>query len=56
MCDLNGRLIDKKRIENIPTLAGEFEWRIKGNPAPGEYYIFMQQKGKNVASCKLIKL
>lgn len=56
MYDLNGRLIDKQRIENIPALAGEFEWRIKGNPTPGEYYIFMQQKGKNVASCKLIKL
>ncbi len=56
MCDLNGRLIDKKRIENIPAFASEFEWIIKGNPAPGEYYIFMQQKGKNVASCKLIKL
>ena len=56
MCDLNGRLIDKQRIEYIQTLAGEFEWSIKGKLAPGEYFIFMQQKGKNVASCKLIKL
>jgi endoglucanase len=56
MCDLMGRLIDKQRIENIPVIAGEFEWGIKGKLAPGEYYIFMQQKGKNVASCKLIKL
>jgi len=53
--NLNGKQIDKQRIENVQSRSGEFAWTINSKLSSGEYYISMQQKGKKVAACKLIK-
>lgn len=41
--------------ESTPSYLGELNWNIDQELASGEYYISMQQKGKKVATCKLIK-
>lgn len=53
--DLNGKLIEKRKTGNIQFRTGEYAWTINSKMASGEYYISMQQKGKKLASCKLIK-
>jgi hypothetical protein len=35
--------------------SGEYNWAPKTCLAPGIFYISMQQNGKKVAGCKLIK-
>jgi hypothetical protein len=56
MYDMNGNLIDKQTDENIQSLVGVFPWTINNELGSGVYYISMQQKGKKVAACKLIKV
>jgi hypothetical protein len=56
MYDMNGNLIDKQKDENIQSLNGVFPWTINSDLGSGVYYISMQQKGKKVAACKLIKV
>lgn len=55
MYNLNGKFIEKQRIENIQSRSGEFNWTINSKLASGQYYISMKQKGTKVATCKLIK-
>ena len=56
MYDMNGNLIDKQKDQNIQSLVGEFHWTINSELGSGVYYISMQQKGRKVAACKLIKV
>jgi hypothetical protein len=53
---MNGNLIEILQNENVQSLSGEFNWTMMSKLAPGIYYIIMQQKGKKVAVCKLVKL
>jgi hypothetical protein len=54
--NINGRIVDKLKYENIPSPSGEFNWTINNRLAPGVYYISMQQKDAKVAMCKLVKI
>ena len=53
--DMNGKIIQKQKIENIPSRSGAFTWPMKGTLATGKYYISMEQKGIKVVTVKLIK-
>ena len=53
---LNGTLVGKQKIENIHSRSGEFVWSSKSKLSSGEYHVVVQQNGKKVASCKLIKI
>ena len=53
--DGRGKLVSKQMKESTPSYLGELNWNIDQKLACGEYYISMQQKGKKVATCKLIK-
>ena len=53
--DAKGNLIEKQKIKNPQSLTDEFNWSINPKLSSGEYYICMQQKGRKVKSCKLIK-
>ncbi|HEY3372774.1 MAG TPA: glycoside hydrolase family 9 protein [Prolixibacteraceae bacterium] len=51
-----GKLISNPKTENPSSQSGEFKWNIDRRHASGEYYLIMQQKGKRVATCKLLKI
>jgi hypothetical protein len=51
----NGNLVERKEIANMQHHSGGFNWAIKSNTPAGIYFISMQQKGKKVASCKVVK-
>jgi endoglucanase len=53
--DSRGTLIGVQKKETMPSLSGEFDWPISGKLVPGTYYLSMQQKGKTIAICKLLK-
>ena len=53
--DGRGKLVSKQMKESTPSYLGELNWNIDQKLASGECYISMQQKGKKVATCKLIK-
>lgn len=52
----HGSIVGTYQEKNVSSLTGEFNWAIGHRLAPGEYYIGMKQKGKKVATCKLIKI
>lgn len=51
-----GNIVGTHQEKNLSSLTGEFNWKISHRLASGEYYIGMQQKGKKVATCKLLKI
>ena len=51
----SGQLVNKRKIENAPSHSGELKWNIDSKLAAGEYYMIIQQGGKKLATCKLIK-
>ena len=55
LCDMKGNLIESQQINNIQAYSGDFNWLMKSKIAPGIYFINMQQNGKNVAICKVVK-
>jgi len=54
--DMKGNFFEKQKMENMQSNSGEFKWTISNNLDSGEYFISMFQKGKKVASCKMVKI
>lgn len=52
--DMKGNLFEKQNMENMQSHSGEFKWTMKSNPAPGIYFISMQQKENKVANCTIV--
>lgn len=55
LLDEKGREISLREITDITSYSGKFNWSMGNHLPSGSYYILMQQKGKKVASFKLIK-
>jgi hypothetical protein len=54
--DSNGKLVQKRLINNHLSLDGEYIWNLDSSLAKGVYYLSMQQNKQKVATCKLIKI
>lgn len=55
LCDIKGNLVETKKANGIQSNSGEIFWQLKRSLAPGMYMINMNQNGKKIAGCKLIK-
>jgi hypothetical protein len=53
--DSKGVMVSKQIVENLPSVSGEFGWALDASIAPGEYFIVMAQKGKKLATVKVVK-
>jgi hypothetical protein len=53
--DMSGNLVEIQRNVKIKNHSGEYNWQPKSKLAPGIYCVSIQQNGKKLAECKLVK-